>query len=393
MTRQPADLHYNQPVTFRNSTESYENWLATKLEIVPEDLDQKHELMRADLFSFLRATFYRWCQLWHEVCPECDKAPVVLAVGDLHVENFGTWRDAEARLIWGINDFDEVTSMPYTIDLVRLAASAHLAIAAGHLSIDPRDACGEILEGYKAGLEAGGRPWVLSAHHLWLRDLVALRDPVGFWAKMAALPDWKGRIPKEARKAIGRLLPERIPIRFAHRVAGLGSRGRQRFVALAEYAGAEICREGKALAPSAWLWAGGANDTGRIRYQDVLDKSVRAIDPFVHLKGAWIVRRLAPDCTRVELAAVPRDKEKGKLLNAMGWETANVHLGSKKTPAVLQDLSKRAPHWLHNAAARMVEATAADWEEWRAPARAPGTRTRAPKNKGRAKGAGTVVAS
>jgi len=31
----------------------------------------------------------------------------VLAVGDLHVENFGTWRDAEGRLIWGVNDFDE----------------------------------------------------------------------------------------------------------------------------------------------------------------------------------------------------------------------------------------------------------------------------------------------
>ena len=30
-----------------------------------------------------------------------------LSVGDLHVENFGTWRDSEGRLIWGINDFDE----------------------------------------------------------------------------------------------------------------------------------------------------------------------------------------------------------------------------------------------------------------------------------------------
>jgi hypothetical protein len=374
-------------VTFRDSTDSYENWLATKLEIVPDDLNQKHELMRENLFSFLRATFYRWCQLWHEVCPESDKAPEVLAVGDLHVENFGTWRDAEARLIWGINDFDEVTSMPYTIDLIRLAASAHLAIDAGHLGIDPREACGEILSGYKAGLEAGGRPWVLSAHHLWLRDLVALRDPVGFWAKMAALPDWKGRIPKEVRKAIERLMPdEDVSLRFAHRVAGLGSRGRQRFVALAEHAGAEICREAKALAPSAWLWATGHNDSGRIRYQDALDKSVRAVDPFVHVKNGWIVRRLAPDCTRVELASVPRDKEKGKLLHAMGWETANIHTGSKKTPGILQDLSKRDAHWLHNAAARMVKATTADWEEWRA----GGRKAKAQKTRARTGKAGTV---
>jgi len=36
----------------------------------------------------------------------------VLAVGDLHVENFGTWRDAEGRLIWGVNDFDEAWRLP-----------------------------------------------------------------------------------------------------------------------------------------------------------------------------------------------------------------------------------------------------------------------------------------
>jgi uncharacterized protein (DUF2252 family) len=303
-------------------------------------------------------------------------------VGDLHVENFGTWRDAEARLVWGINDFDEVTSMPYTIDLVRLAASAHLAIAAGHLRIDPGEACSSILTGYKAGLEAGGRPWVLSAEHLWLRELVALRDPAGFWAKMAALPDWKGAIPKPARKAIERLLPARkLPVRFAHRVAGIGSRGRQRFVALAEYAGAEVCREAKALAPSAWLWAAGKK-SGRIQYQEALNESVRAADPFVQVRSAWIVRRLAPDCTRVELSSVPRDKEKSKLLRAMGWETANVHLGSRQTRAILRDLSKREAHWLHAAAERMVKATAADWEEWRTPARAAKVR------KGKAQAAG-----
>jgi uncharacterized protein (DUF2252 family) len=40
-------------------------------------------------------------------------------VGALHVENFGTWRDIEARPIWGINDFDEATTLAYTNDLIR----------------------------------------------------------------------------------------------------------------------------------------------------------------------------------------------------------------------------------------------------------------------------------
>ena len=92
---------------------------------------------------------------------------------------------------------------------------------------------------------------------------------------------------------------EKIPYRVAHRVAGLGSRGRQRFVALGQYAGASICREAKALAPSAWCWAFGEQKGGpkndAIYYQKALDTSVRAGDPFVHLKSGWIVRRLAPE--------------------------------------------------------------------------------------------------
>jgi hypothetical protein len=161
---------------------------------------------------------------------------------------------------------------------------------------------------------------------------------------------------------------EKISCRLAHRVAGLGSRGRQRFVAVGQYAGASVCREAKALAPSAWTWAFGAQKDDGIYYQKALDTSVRAVDPFVRLKSGWIVRRLAPDCTRVELSSVPREKDKSKLLQAMGWETANVHLGSKRTRTILKDLTARPRHWLHEAATRMVKATAADWDEWRSKA-------------------------
>ena len=114
-------------MNIKNATEKYERWLAKRITLLKSDLNRKHQSMREGFFPFLRATFYRWAQLWAKVCPDAAKAPAVLAVGDLHVENFGTWRDIEGRLIWGINDFDEVNYMPYTIDLVRLATSAHLA--------------------------------------------------------------------------------------------------------------------------------------------------------------------------------------------------------------------------------------------------------------------------
>jgi len=91
--------------------------------VVEADLRLKHRDMAGSLFAFLRATFYRWSQLWKEVCPDLTDAPRLLAVGDLHVENFRTWRDAEGRLVWGVNDFDEVAEMPYAVDLVRLVTA------------------------------------------------------------------------------------------------------------------------------------------------------------------------------------------------------------------------------------------------------------------------------
>ena len=356
-------------VNFREATSVYEEWLSKQLTIVPEDLALKHKAMREELFSFLRATFYRWAQLWPEVCPECADAPQLLAVGDLHVENFGTWRDSEGRLVWGINDFDETCRMPWTIDLVRLAASAHLAIDADHLRIDHAEACQSILAGYTESLEEGGQPFVFAGKHHWLHDMIgpALRNPMGFWCKLTGLPPYKGRVPGGARRGIARMMPGRISKwRISHRVAGLGSLGRQRFVAIADYQGGLVCREAKALAPSAWWWARGEQKAGAIRYQKAIDTAVRACDPFVHLQTSWIVRRLAPDCSRIDLALFPREKEESRLLHAMGWETANLHVGSGKARELRADLKRRKGNWLHKAAANMVAATKADWEEWRA---------------------------
>src|SRR6266481_1457239 len=129
--------------------------------------------MSEDAFSFLRATFYRWAQHWPEVCRELKNAHQVLAVGDLHVENFGTWRDAEGRLIWGINDFDEAYELPYTLDLVRLATSAHLAIDGAHLKLAHKEACALIMSGYMDALRAGGRAMVLSEEHPRMRAMAS----------------------------------------------------------------------------------------------------------------------------------------------------------------------------------------------------------------------------
>ena len=329
----------------KQATQGYEAWLGSRITLIPADVELKHQRMAESPFPFLRATFYRWVQRWPEVCPELAAAPVVLSVGDLHIENFGTWRDAEGRLIWGINDFDEAYPMPYTNDLVRLAASAILAIRENHLSLDPQDACDAILAGYREALDQGGCPFVLAQRHQWLRDLAHsnLRDPVAFWDKLGKLPAITETIAPEVIAALERWLPEKgLSYKLVHRIAGLGSLGRQRFVALADWRGGLIAREAKVLTVSACLWEKQAGGADEILYQRILGTSMRVLDPWVQLSGSWIVRRLAPDCSRVELAALPKDRDEQKLLHAMGQETANVHAGDGQAKvAIRADLQER----------------------------------------------------
>jgi uncharacterized protein (DUF2252 family) len=350
------------------ATRDYEAWLASQVRVVRADLQAKHKLMAEDGFSFLRATFYRWAQLFPALCLRLARAPKVLGVGDLHVENYGTWRDAEGRLVWGINDFDEACPLPYTNDLVRLATSACLAIEADELALGRGTACRAILEGYAAGLERCGRAVVLSEHNRWLRDAVTsrLRDPTKFWQNLAARSVVRD-VPTEVRSLLEAALPEsRLELRMVHRQSGLGSLGRPRFTALAEWRGGKVAREAKALLPSAWLWAAGAAGDGQIYYDECVRRAVRADDPFLWTQGAWILRRLAPYCSRIELRQMPRWRDEEKLLWTMGYEVANVHLGTRGACARIRaDLPRHKPKWLRQCAETMAQATLADWKEWK----------------------------
>jgi len=50
----------------------------------------------------------------------------------------------------------------------------------------------------------------------------------------------------------------------------------------------------------------------------------------------------------------------------MGWETANVHLGSRSAiRAVERDLKKRPGNWLHRSAKAMAKAVIQDYKQWR----------------------------
>jgi hypothetical protein len=351
------------------ATQDFERWLAKQLPIVSQDLRLKHANMAEAPFPFFRATFYRWLQLWTEVCGDLAKAPTVLGVGDLHIENFGTWRDAEGRLCWGVNDFDEADTLPYTNDLVRLAASARVAHKSGAVDVKFGDACAAILTGFRDCLSAGGRPFVLEERHAQLRAMAmaADRDPSKFWSKLTEL---LGQPPSEppasAIAALARVFPTaNIPFEYRIRPrVGMGSLGRPRYVALAEWAGGWLCREVKAAAPPATLWAKGETFAGPLQIGTAVGRAIRSPDPFYQPTAQWVARRLGPRSSRIELAGLATG-EAGRVLEAMGMEVANVHAGTPGAgAAILADLDARRPDWLSGAGKLFAALIEEDWAAW-----------------------------
>jgi hypothetical protein len=216
-------------------------------------------------------------------------------------------------------------------------------------------------------LEDGGEPFVLAEKRPLLREAVTsrLRDPTLFWEEFAALPTIRP-VPAKVMLMLKQAMPEHgLAFRVAHRRAGLGSRGRERFTAIANWSGGKIAREAKALLPSACAWAGGLSNN-KIYYSQILSNAVRTPDPFLVVNDGWVLRRLSPYCSRIELAQLPRSHDGEKLLRAMGRELANIHLGTRRTvAAVRRDLQQRKPKWLRQAVEVMAETILKDWKEWR----------------------------
>jgi hypothetical protein len=345
-----------------DSTSRYERWLGRQIDVVREDLDAKHELMADTAFVCFRGAYYRWLEHVSDIAPGLD-APVVAAVGDLHVENFGTWRDAEGRLVWGVNDFDQSEELPYTYDLARLAASALLAIREAKIKLEPTVAADAILAGYRKRLASGGRPIVLAGRHPRLARLVdaELPDPAGWWEETLGLPP-ASAVPESAREALQAVMPAGEWQYDLHtKASGVGSRGHRRLVLTGDCDGAPAARELKQLCPPAGQWLGRPQSEGA----ETRAGLVRSVDPIRVVRGGWVARRIAPDCVKLDLGEVGTRAGARRMLSWMGAETANVHLASADVTEVLADLKGRRRNWLQRAAGRLAVAARQDFKVWR----------------------------
>jgi len=241
---------------FVEATASYEKWRAGRIEVVESDLATKHAKIAQSPFVLLRGTYYRFLQQLPALVPDAWDAPKTVAIGDLHVENYGTWRDACGRIGWGINDFDEIDVQPYPVDLVRLATSTLLAISASHIELEPHAACAAILDGWHRRIEQGlPTAFVLAERHPHLLKLASetFQTPARFAKAIEALPPFDGKLAKGTVKLLDEVVPwGGFDPSLRTRTAGVGSLGSRRIVAFDEVGGGLLVRECKQVPGSSW---------------------------------------------------------------------------------------------------------------------------------------------
>jgi uncharacterized protein (DUF2252 family) len=224
----------------------------------PERLAMKYKLMRSSPFVFLRGT----CHLFYAGLPRdkvLDDAPPVWICGDMHVENFGSYRGDNHLIYFDNNDFDEACLAPSLYELVRLLTS--VLVGASDLKLSRAEAlalCHTAVDAYSAALAYGKSRWIEAETSTGMvRDLfdeLASRTRAEYLDRRTTLKgktrvlkvDGKKALPvsDKARAAVTEFLHQfaasqpnpdfyRI-IDVARRIAGTGSLGVDRYAILVE---------------------------------------------------------------------------------------------------------------------------------------------------------------
>ncbi len=126
----------------------------------PERLAMKYAKMAQSPFIFLRGA----CHLFYDVLPDSPlfrDAPLAWCCGDLHFENFGSYKGDNRVVYFDINDYDEAALAPFTWDIIRLLTSIQCgadALNATHAeTLAVSQSC---LDAYRNALIIGKALWV-----------------------------------------------------------------------------------------------------------------------------------------------------------------------------------------------------------------------------------------
>ena len=127
----------------------------------PERLTLKYRAMRASPFAFFRGTAHLFWEDLHAAPGAVPAAPAVWACGDLHVENFGSYRSDNNLVYFDLNDFDESALAPLTWEVARFVTG--VLVAAPTLRLDAAattELVNIFLASYRHALLDGKARWI-----------------------------------------------------------------------------------------------------------------------------------------------------------------------------------------------------------------------------------------
>lgn len=219
-------------------------------------LPLKYAAMRESAFRFFRGT----CHLFYEDLPrksDFNKAPLTWITGDLHLENFGSFKGDDGQVYFDLNDFDEAVLAPCAWEIARTVTSIYLAAAEiGLTEKQARALAKHFVEAYRAALQGGKAAWIVQATASGpigqLLAAVSERDRVAFLDRrtkvvgkrrqllidgkhlLKATPAERAEVDKTIRKFASKQSDPQWfePLDVAIRIAGTGSLGVNRYVIL-----------------------------------------------------------------------------------------------------------------------------------------------------------------
>jgi uncharacterized protein (DUF2252 family) len=126
----------------------------------PDRLAMKYAKMGQSPFIFLRGA----CHLFYDALPDTHlfhAAPLAWCCGDLHFENFGSYKGDNRLVYFDINDYDEAALAPVTWDMIRLLTSIQCGAEALNATHSEAFAVSQsCLAAYRSALINGKPLWV-----------------------------------------------------------------------------------------------------------------------------------------------------------------------------------------------------------------------------------------
>jgi hypothetical protein len=132
-----------------------------------------------------------------------------------------------------------------------------------------------------------------------------------------------------------------------------------------------MAAEGKSVALSAAVWANGQKK-GELQMETLLRAAGRPYSPGTLIRNGWLIRPLMSDCGRIDLSLLNVEEDRtaanldqDRLLTAMGFEVANLHLLSAPADRLRKAISEFRVPAFQKTTETMIDLLRTDYKAWR----------------------------